>query len=93
VHPGGIKTNIARNATAVGDHDVAALAELFDTRLARTTADKAARVILDGARKGRARVLIGADAKALDLLQRATGSGYQRLVAFAANKLMPKAAS
>ena len=89
VHPGGIKTSIARNATAVGGHDAAALSELFDTKLARTTPDRAAEVILRAARKGRARVLVGADAKALDLLQRATGSGYQRLVALGAKRLMP----
>jgi len=89
VHPGGIRTGIARNATAVGGHDAVALAELFDTKLARTSPDRAAEVILRGARRGRARVLVGADAKALDLLQRATGSGYQRLVALAAKRLMP----
>lgn len=88
VHPGGIRTNIVRNSTAVG-HDAAALSELFDARLARTTPERAATVILAGARRGRARVLIGADAKALDLLQRLTGSGYQRLVAAAARRIMP----
>jgi NAD(P)-dependent dehydrogenase (short-subunit alcohol dehydrogenase family) len=89
VHPGGIRTGIARNATAVGGHDAAALSELFDRRLARTSPEKAARVILDGARRGRARVLVGADAKALDALQRLTGSGYQRMVAVMAQRLMP----
>ena len=87
VHPGGIKTNIARNATAVGPRDAAALSELFDTKLARTTAEKAADVILRGARKGKPRVLIGGDAKALDLLQRLTGSGYQRVFAAVAPRL------
>ncbi|HUR13334.1 MAG TPA: SDR family NAD(P)-dependent oxidoreductase [Mycobacteriales bacterium] len=89
VHPGGIRTSIARNATAVGGHDAQALSELFDARLARISPERAARVILAGARRGRARVLIGADAKALDLLQRLTGSGYQRLVVMAARRLMP----
>ncbi len=89
VHPGGIRTNIVRNSTAVGGHDAQALSELFDSKLAHTTPEKAARVILTGARKGRARVLIGADAKALDLLQRLTGSGYQRIVASAARRVMP----
>jgi len=89
VHPGGIRTNIVRNSTALGGHDAAALSELFDARLARTSPERAAQVILDGARRGRARVLIGADAKALDLLQRLTGSGYQRLVAAAARRIMP----
>jgi len=89
VHPGGIRTGIARNATAVGGHDAAALSELFDKRLARTSPEKAAKVILAGARKGRARVLVGADAKALDVLQRLTGSGYQRIVAVVAQRMMP----
>jgi len=89
VHPGGIKTAIARNARAVGG-DQAAQADLFDSKLARTTAEKAAEVILDGALSGRARVLVGSDAKLLDLLVRLTGAGYQRLVAAAAGRTLPK---
>jgi hypothetical protein len=42
--------------------------------------ETAARVILAGVRKNRARVLVGNDAKALDFLARVTGSGYQWLV-------------
>ena len=41
VHPGGIKTGIVRNATAVEGFDNAALAKTFDTYLARTSAPKA----------------------------------------------------
>jgi len=41
----------------------------------------AARVILTGVARNRARVLVGADAKALDLLVRLTGSGYQQVMA------------
>jgi NAD(P)-dependent dehydrogenase (short-subunit alcohol dehydrogenase family) len=89
VHPGGIRTNIARNATAVGGHDAEALSRVFDEKLARTTPERAAEVILRGARRGRARVLVGADAKALDVLQRITGSGYQRVVTMAARRLLP----
>jgi NAD(P)-dependent dehydrogenase (short-subunit alcohol dehydrogenase family) len=89
VHPGGVRTNIARNATAVGGHDATALSQLFDQHLARMTPERAAQVILRGARRGRARVLVGADAKALDLLQRLTGSGYQRLVARGTRRIMP----
>jgi short-subunit dehydrogenase len=80
VHPGGIKTAIARNAMAVGV-DQATHAQLFDKKLATTTPEKAAQVILDGMLAGKARVLVGADAKVLDALVRLTGSGYQRLVA------------
>jgi NAD(P)-dependent dehydrogenase (short-subunit alcohol dehydrogenase family) len=78
VHPGGIATSIVRNGVAVGiDHQVQA--DFFDHALARTSAEQAARVVLDGMQAGRARILVGADAKVLDLVVRLTGSGYQRL--------------
>jgi NADP-dependent 3-hydroxy acid dehydrogenase YdfG len=89
VHPGGIKTAIARNSSAAQGLDKEELAKYFDKRLASTSAQKAARVILDGVRKNKARVLVGTDAKALDLLARVTGSGYQRLVAAAKAKQAP----
>ena len=81
VHPGGIKTAIAQNAAAVDGFDREGLTKFFDKRLASTSAQKAARIILDGVRKNKARVLVGTDAKALDLLTRVAGSGYQRVVA------------
>lgn len=89
VHPGGIKTAIARNATAVEGVDANELAEFFDKRLASTSPQKAARVILDGVRRSRARVLIGPDAKVLDLIVRVTGSGYQRLFSTVTGRMMP----
>ncbi|MCV7030567.1 SDR family NAD(P)-dependent oxidoreductase [Mycobacterium sherrisii] len=79
VHPGGIKTGIARNATAAEGLDAAELAKTFDKRMASTTPERAAQVILDGVRKNKARVLVGTDAKVLDALVRLTGPGYQRL--------------
>ena len=47
VHPGGIKTAIARNMTAAEGLDPKELAHEFDTQMARTTPEEAARVILD----------------------------------------------
>ncbi len=85
VHPGGIKTAIARNARAVGT-DQAKAAELFDKKLARMTPDRAAEIILDGMVAGKPRVLVGADAKVLDLMVRLLGSGYQRLVSASASR-------
>jgi NAD(P)-dependent dehydrogenase (short-subunit alcohol dehydrogenase family) len=90
VHPGGIKTAIARNAGAVPGRDAAALGEFFDKRLAKTSAERAARTILDGAERGRARVLVGPDARVLDLLIRLGGSAYQRVGAGFAKRLAPK---
>ncbi len=89
VHPGGIQTAIARNATTAEGLDQAALAQKFD-KLARTSPERAAQIILDGVRKNRARVLVGTDAKIFDLIVRATGSGYQRIFGAAAARLMPK---
>lgn len=89
VHPGGIKTAIARNSKAVGV-DQATQAEFFDKHLAKTTAEKAAQVILDGMLAGKARVLVGTDAKALDAIVRVTGSGYQRLVSRVVGKTLKR---
>jgi NAD(P)-dependent dehydrogenase (short-subunit alcohol dehydrogenase family) len=85
VHPGGIKTAIARNARAVGQ-DQAKAAELFDKKLARMTPERAAEIIIDGMVAGKPRVLVGGDAKALDLLVRVLGSGYQRVVSASASR-------
>ncbi len=89
VHPGGIKTNIVRNMAAVEGVDKRELSQTFDKWLASTSPEKAARTILDGVRKNRARVLVGPDAKALDLMVRVTGSGYQRLVAAVTSRAVP----
>ena len=87
VHPGGIKTAIARNATAAEGLDIAEMAQSFDEKFARTSPEKAAQIILEAVRKNRARVLVGADAKVLDLIVRITGSGYQRLFSALASRL------
>jgi len=89
VHPGGIKTAIARNSTAAEGVDPDAQAKFFDKRLASTTPRRAAEIILDAVRKNKARVLVGPDAKALDLVVRLTGSGYQRLFSPVVGRLKP----
>lgn len=90
VHPGGIKTAVARNSTTAEGLDQQALANLFDKKLALHTPEMAAETIITGVRKGKARVLIGWEAKGLDLLVRLTGSGYQRLVALGNSSLVPR---
>lgn len=89
VHPGGIKTAIARNATAAEGLDRDQLAKLFDKGLAYTSPQRAARIILDGVRKNKARVLVGPDAQILDIMVRLTGSGYQRLIGLTMGRMMP----
>jgi NADP-dependent 3-hydroxy acid dehydrogenase YdfG len=89
VHPGGIKTAVARNATVADGEDAQTFAEFFDKRLALHTPEMAARTILDGVRKGNARVVIGWEAKALDVLARIIGSSYQRVIATGFATFMP----
>ena len=79
VHPGGIKTAIARNGLVAEGVDAEAQAKFFNERMASSTPRRAAQIILEAVRKNKARVLVGLDAKALDLVVRLTGSGYQRL--------------
>jgi NADP-dependent 3-hydroxy acid dehydrogenase YdfG len=90
VHPGGIKTAIARNSTVAEGLDQEKMAKMFDKRLARTSPKRAAEIILEAVRKNKARVLVGADAKALDMLVRLTGSGYQRIVGLSMGRVMPR---
>ncbi len=90
VHPGGIKTAIARNSTTADGYQQRDLAQFFDRYLAHTSADAAARRILKGVAADRGRVLIGLDARALDLFVRLTGSGYQRVVSTVTGWIMPK---
>ncbi|ORA24624.1 SDR family NAD(P)-dependent oxidoreductase [Mycobacterium aquaticum] len=79
VHPGGIKTSIARNAIMADGIDAELVAANFDKQFARTSPQRAAQLILNAVHKDKARVLVGPDAKFLDLVVRVTGSGYQRM--------------
>jgi len=93
VHPGGIKTAIARNAGAVDGQDANALATLFDQKLAKTTAESAAKQILKAVRHNHARAVVGFDAKALDILIRVLGPHYQKLLSAGAARLFPAKAA
>ncbi|GAB2975013.1 SDR family NAD(P)-dependent oxidoreductase [Nocardioides montaniterrae] len=89
VHPGGIKTGIARNSRVSAKEDQAATAKLFDEKLARMTPEKAAKIIVKGITKNQARVLVGIDAHALHTFAKLTGSRYQDVVAMASKKVLP----
>lgn len=84
VHPGGIRTNIARNGRHHHNLDgqpttAADTAELFD-EIARTSPEAAARVIVKAMKRGQRRLLIGADARLLDLVQRLCPAHYDRIL-------------
>ena len=85
VHPGGIKTNIARSArTNPSVRDITGAdpgkGKADFEKMFRTTAQEAARTILAGVRRDARRVLIGGDARAADLMQRLLPTAYQKLV-------------
>lgn len=89
VHPGGIKTAVARNASVADDEDAQTFAEFFDRYLALHTPEMAADKIIAGVRRGSARVVIGWEAHALDMLARVAASGYQRVIAAGAARFFP----
>jgi butyryl-CoA dehydrogenase len=87
VHPGGVRTNIVRNARfdqgaldLAGDDDPAAGFE----RIARTTPEQAAEQIIRAVRRNRRRVLVGRDAKVIDLVSRLPAGLYQGPTVFLA---------
>ena len=79
VHPGGVATNIVRNSrTGVGVTDNerrAGAIERFDS-VARTTPAAAAQRIIKGIENNEPRILIGNDARMMDLLQRFLPATY-----------------
>ncbi|GAA3803052.1 SDR family NAD(P)-dependent oxidoreductase [Nocardioides panacisoli] len=89
VHPGGIKTAIARNARVSEHEDKAATAKLFDEKLARMSPERAAEIIVKGILKNQARVLVGIDAHALHNFQKFTGSRYEDVIATVSKRVLP----
>jgi butyryl-CoA dehydrogenase len=93
VHPGGIKTNIARaarwgqNMSRFLGQDAEAGRADFE-KMFKTTPAQAADTILKGVRRNARRVLIGLDARAGDLLQRLMPTGYQKLLTLATRRQM-----
>jgi NAD(P)-dependent dehydrogenase (short-subunit alcohol dehydrogenase family) len=84
VHPGGVKTNIARNARIRKDpagqgRTAEQMAAEFEAIL-MTTPDKAAEIIVRGIERGKARILVGPDAYAFDTLARLTPVHYYDLI-------------
>jgi hypothetical protein len=84
VHPGGVSTNIARNmrtGAGVTDNERRALAIEFFDQFAGTTPKNAALRIIAGIEKNEPRILIGNDARFMDLLQRFRPATYWRVMA------------
>jgi short-subunit dehydrogenase len=89
VHPGGIRTQIARRArigagvSGTGHHEKAAQFE----KLLRTSPEAAAARILRGVERHEPRILIGADAYQVDILQRLRPATYWKTLSRRLEKL------
>ncbi|MBM4362736.1 MAG: SDR family NAD(P)-dependent oxidoreductase [Deltaproteobacteria bacterium] len=92
VHPGGIKTNIARSSRVSADlaahlgAEPDALRRRFEKGFMTSPAD-AARTILRAVKRDSRRVLVGPDAVVLDAVARALPQGYQHLMELFARRM------
>ena len=82
VHPGGILTNIARNSRLGKDtpEEWKQQAAKFFDRVAKTTPETAADVIVSGMKSGEPRILIGKDAHAISAISRIFPRKYLRVI-------------
>ncbi len=91
VHPGGVATSIATNASRDelerkdgGTPEEQAFAatreKVYNKKLLKLPASKAAEIVVNGVEKNKARIIVGNDAKALDAFIRIAPRGYQPLV-------------
>ena len=82
VHPGGIKTGIGRNSRVSEEALSVPKEELIAEfeKAARTTPEKAAAVIIRGIEKNKRRVLIGGDARFVDLVARFFPGSYEKIL-------------
>jgi NAD(P)-dependent dehydrogenase (short-subunit alcohol dehydrogenase family) len=78
VHPGGIRTNIARDARTADDGSTPQQRAADFSKIARTTPEDAAKIILRGVQRNKPRILVGPDAYLFDAVPRLFGAGYQR---------------
>lgn len=94
VHPGGIRTNIANSARmsdsirSLGMNP--AKASRSFNKVLKTPPEEAAKIILEAVKHDKARILIGNDAKILDLIQRITPTHYSQALDFLTKKTLKK---
>ena len=84
VHPGGIATNIARRARMDGEDAATVTADERDEsfrKMAKTSPEKAADIIIRGTLKGKKRIIVGLDAWFIQIVTKVFPTGYQALTA------------
>jgi short-subunit dehydrogenase len=82
VHPGGIATHIAKNARAAAKMSQVEIDEKQQeaARLLRMPPEQAGEIIIRGVERGKARILVGVDAKFVALVERMMPVHYGRLL-------------
>jgi NADP-dependent 3-hydroxy acid dehydrogenase YdfG len=95
VHPGGITTNIARNARMRKDPEGLGrtkeqMAAQFEA-VTMTSPEKAAAIIHSGVERGKARILVGPDAYVFDALARIAPTRYYSVIAALQSRLRERA--
>ena len=83
VHPGGVATNVARNAamgSSITDNERRVQSIDRFEQVAKTTPQEAARRIVRGIERNEKRILIGGDARFIDIVQRLMPVNYWRVI-------------
>lgn len=91
VHPGGIKTNIARNDRG-WDYveDKEKMIKVFEQESFKHIPEKAAKVIIDGLKKNKEKILIGSEAYVIDYGSRISPNSFAKMVNKKAKNKMEK---
>ena len=82
VHPGGVKTNIARNARSYDSREIHQEQIVSFEQTSGTSAEKAASIIIKGILKNRKRQLVGFDAIVIDALSRIFPQKFSDMIGF-----------
>jgi butyryl-CoA dehydrogenase len=85
VHPGGIKTNIAKNSINYGQED---LLEKFEKNLLRIPAEEAAKDIINSIQKKQERLLIGIEVDIADRIVRSFPVKYSNIIKTVYDKML-----
>jgi len=96
IHPGGIRTNIARASrrgdTMLGDMNPERIDKMFK-KIAMTTPEQAAETIVKGIKKNKMRILVGPDAHIFDIGSRISPRLFQKAVIYMVKKEYQKVAN
>lgn len=92
VHPGGVDTNIERNARHRKSFCGSTHEEMIEEfkKKSVTTSEQAARALVKGIKADRARIFIGWDSKFIDILSRLFPVSYPKILRFFIKEARPK---